>query len=32
MKTQYSGDTLVKEVDTAAKLVDHVNSLGNAMG
>jgi putative drug exporter of the RND superfamily len=32
MKTQYGGDTLVKEVDTAAKLVDHVNSLGNAMG
>ncbi|MGA7055452.1 MAG: MMPL family transporter, partial [Mycobacterium sp.] len=32
MKTQYSGDTLVKEVDTAAKLVDHVNSLGNSMG
>jgi len=32
MKTQYSGDTLVKEVDTAAKLVDHVNALGNAMG
>ena len=32
MKTQYGGDTLVKEVDTAAKLVDHVNSLSNAMG
>ena len=32
MKNQNSGDTLVKEVDTAAKLVDHVNSLGNAMG
>jgi putative drug exporter of the RND superfamily len=32
LKTQYGGDTLVKEVDTAAKLVDHVNSLGNAMG
>jgi RND superfamily putative drug exporter len=32
MKSQYGGDTLVKEVDTAAKLVDHVNSLGNAMG
>ena len=31
-KNQYSGDTLVKEVDLAAKLVDHVNSLGNAMG
>src|SRR6201999_2696680 len=32
MKTQYGGDTLVKQVDTAAKLVDHVNSLGNSMG
>jgi putative drug exporter of the RND superfamily len=32
MKTQYGGDTLVKEVDTAAKLVDHVNSLSNTMG
>ena len=32
MKNQYSGDTLVKEVDTAAKLVDHVNALSNAMG
>ncbi len=32
MKTRYGGDTLVKEVDTAAKLVDHVNSLGNSMG
>jgi RND superfamily putative drug exporter len=32
MKTQYGGDTLVGEVDIAAKLVDHVNSLGNSMG
>jgi len=32
MRSQYGGDTLVKEVDTAAKLVDHVNSLSNAMG
>jgi putative drug exporter of the RND superfamily len=32
IKNQNSGDTLVKEVDTAAKLVDHVNSLSNAMG
>jgi putative drug exporter of the RND superfamily len=32
MRTQYGGDALVKEVDIAAKLVDHVNSLGNAMG
>jgi putative drug exporter of the RND superfamily len=31
-KTQYSGDALVKQVDLAAKLVDHVNSLSNAMG
>ena len=32
MKTQYSGDTLVTQVDTGAKLVAAVNSLGNAMG
>ncbi|MGB7870460.1 MAG: MMPL family transporter, partial [Mycobacterium sp.] len=31
-KNQYSGDTLVNEVDIAAKLVDHVNSLSNIMG
>jgi putative drug exporter of the RND superfamily len=31
-KNQYSGDALVKEVDTAAQLVDHVNALTNAMG
>jgi putative drug exporter of the RND superfamily len=31
-KDQYSGDTLVNEVDIAAKLVDHVNSLANTMG
>jgi putative drug exporter of the RND superfamily len=31
-KNQYSGDTLVKEVDIAAQLVDHVNSLSNATG
>lgn len=31
-KNQYSGDTLVKEVDIAAQLVDHVNSLSNTMG
>jgi RND superfamily putative drug exporter len=31
-RNQYSGDTLVKEVDIAARLVDHVNSLSNAMG
>lgn len=32
IKNQNSGDTLVKEVDTAAQLVDHVNSLTNTMG
>jgi RND superfamily putative drug exporter len=31
-KNQYSGDALVKQVDIAAQLVDHVNSLTNAMG
>ncbi|OBA62307.1 hypothetical protein A5647_08705 [Mycobacterium sp. 1100029.7] len=31
-KGQYSGDALVKEVDIAAQLVDHVNALSNAMG
>lgn len=31
-KNQYSGDALVKEVDLAAQLVDHVNSLSTAMG
>jgi RND superfamily putative drug exporter len=31
-KDQYSGDILVHEVDVAAQLVDHVNSLSNAMG
>ncbi|WP_264991609.1 MMPL family transporter, partial [Mycobacterium montefiorense] len=31
-KSQYSGDALVKEVDIAAQLVDHVNALSNAMG
>jgi RND superfamily putative drug exporter len=31
-KNQYSGDALVKKVDIAAQLVDHVNSLSNAMG
>ena len=32
MRTQYGGDKLVKEVDTAAKLVNSINTLGNAMG
>ncbi|OBG34969.1 hypothetical protein A5672_22240 [Mycobacterium alsense] len=31
-KNQYGGDTLVRQVDLAARLVDHVNSLSNAMG
>jgi RND superfamily putative drug exporter len=31
-KDQYSGDTLVHEVDIAAQLVDHVDSLANTMG
>ena len=31
-KDQYSGDTLVKEVDLAAQLVDHVNVISNDMG
>ena len=31
-KNQYSGDALVKQVDLAAQLVDHVNALSNAMG
>lgn len=31
-KSQYSGDALVKEVDIAAQLIDHVNALSNAMG
>lgn len=31
-KNQYSGDALVREVDIAAQLVDHVDSLSNAMG
>jgi RND superfamily putative drug exporter len=31
-KDQYSGDTLVKEVDLAAQLVDHINVISNDMG
>jgi putative drug exporter of the RND superfamily len=31
-KNQYSGDTLVREVDIAAQLVDHVDSLSNVLG
>ncbi|RUP05756.1 MAG: MMPL family transporter [Mycobacterium sp.] len=32
MKNQYGGDTLVREVSTAAKLVNSINALGNSMG
>ncbi|AYE96876.1 MMPL family RND transporter [Mycobacterium paragordonae] len=32
MRSQYGGDKLVKEVATAAKLVNRINSLGNSMG
>ena len=32
MKSQFGGDKLVKDVETAAKLVDSINALGNAMG
>ncbi|HZC91217.1 MAG TPA: MMPL family transporter [Mycobacterium sp.] len=31
-KDQYSGETLVKEVDLAAQVVDHVNVVSNDMG
>jgi RND superfamily putative drug exporter len=31
-KDQYSGETLVKEVDLAAQLIDHVNVITNDMG
>jgi putative drug exporter of the RND superfamily len=32
VRTQYGGDKLVRDVDTAAKLVDSINALGNSMG
>ncbi|MDT5221727.1 MAG: putative drug exporter of the superfamily [Mycobacterium sp.] len=32
MRNQYGGDKLVSEVETAAKLVNSINSLGTAMG
>lgn len=32
MRTQYGGDKLVAEVETATKLVNSVNALGNSMG
>ncbi|MCV7314708.1 RND family transporter [Mycolicibacillus parakoreensis] len=31
-RTAYGGDQLVRDVDTAAKLVDSINLLGNSMG
>lgn len=31
-RNQYSGDALVKQVDLAAQLVDHVNAISNSMG
>ncbi len=32
LKSHYSGDTLVQNVEIAAKLVDAINRLGNSMG
>ncbi len=32
MRSQYGGDTLVREVATAAKLVNSINALGTSMG
>lgn len=32
VRTQYGGDKLVRDVDAAAKLVDSINALSNAMG
>ncbi|MBO0879230.1 MAG: MMPL family transporter, partial [Mycobacterium sp.] len=32
MRSQYGGDKLVKQVDTAAKLVGSINSFGNSIG
>ncbi|MGV0743985.1 MMPL/RND family transporter [Mycolicibacterium sp. XJ870] len=32
VRTEYGGDKLVRDVDTAAKLVDSINALGNSMG
>ncbi|MDV3126100.1 MMPL family transporter [Mycobacterium sp. 21AC1] len=32
MRAEYGGDKLVRDVDAAAKLIDSVNALGNAMG
>jgi putative drug exporter of the RND superfamily len=32
MRSEYGGDKLVRDVETAAKLVQSINALGNAMG
>ena len=32
VRTEYGGDKLVKDVDTAAKLIDSINALSNSMG
>lgn len=32
VRAQYGGDKLVRDVETAAKLVDSINKLGNSMG
>ncbi|ULE34535.1 MMPL/RND family transporter [Mycobacterium sp. IDR2000157661] len=32
VRTEYGGDRLVRDVDTAAKLVASINALGNSMG
>jgi putative drug exporter of the RND superfamily len=32
MRSQYGGDKLVRDVETAAKLVQSINALGNSMG
>ena len=32
LRVQYGGDALVRDVDAAAKLVDSINVLSNAMG
>ena len=32
MRSQFGGDKLVKQVETAAQLVQSINALGNAMG
>ncbi|MUL82607.1 MULTISPECIES: RND family transporter [unclassified Mycolicibacterium] len=32
VRAEYGGDKLVRDVDTAAKLVDSINALSNAMG